>query len=144
MVSTMEVYPGSRYWKVSSFSPGRSGWKISPPVLTFCADSYSVSVPPHILLVARKKTPVILPKVQVAGYTETRIHPWPNEVEVGWLCCCQGIVWEPIRKTSSRATRQGTFGHSRLSSLIHCGLILAFKSETGMRELIVTKKKKST
>ena len=22
-------------------------------------------------------------------------HPWPNEVEVGWLCCCPGIVWEP-------------------------------------------------
>ena len=23
---------------------------------------------------------------------------WPNEVGVGWLCHCPGIVWEPIRK----------------------------------------------
>ena len=29
------------------------------------------------------------------------------------------------QKTSSHATRQGTLGHSRLSSLSHCGLILA-------------------
>ena len=29
------------------------------------------------------------------------------------------------RDTSSHATRQGTLGHSRLSSLSHCGLILA-------------------
>ena len=28
-------------------------------------------------------------------------------------------------ETSSHATRQGTLGHSRLSSLSHCGLILA-------------------
>ena len=30
--------------------------------------------------------------------TPKHIHPWPNEVAVGWLCCCPGIVWEPIRK----------------------------------------------
>ena len=29
------------------------------------------------------------------------------------------------RETSSHATRQGTLDHSRLSSLGHCGLILA-------------------
>ena len=29
------------------------------------------------------------------------------------------------QETSSHATHQGTFGHSRLSSLSHCGLILA-------------------
>ena len=29
------------------------------------------------------------------------------------------------RETSSHATRQGTLGHSRLSLLSHCGLILA-------------------
>ena len=33
------------------------------------------------------------------------------------------------RETSSHATRQGTLGHSRLSSLSHCGLILAYKVE---------------
>ena len=41
---------------------------------------------------------VIVPKVQVAGYTETRKHLWPNEVGVGWLCRCPGIVLELIRK----------------------------------------------
>ena len=33
------------------------------------------------------------------------------------------------QKTSSHATRQGTLGHSRLSSLSHCELILASEVE---------------
>ena len=57
-------------------------------------------------------------------HLNTRIQPWPNEVGVGWLCC-PGIVLEPIGETSSHATRQGTLGHSRLSSLTHCRLVLA-------------------
>ena len=32
-------------------------------------------------------------------------------------------------ETSSHANRQGTFGHSRLRSLSHCGLILALRVE---------------
>ena len=40
------------------------------------------------------------------------------------LCCCLGIVWEPTKETSSHATCQGTFRHSHLSLLSHCGLIL--------------------
>ena len=32
-------------------------------------------------------------------------------------------------ETSSHATCQGTFGHSHLSSLSHCGLILALRVE---------------
>ena len=32
---------------------------------------------------------------------------------------------ETYQETSSHATRQGTLGHSRLSSHSHCGLILA-------------------
>ena len=39
-----------------------------------------------------------MPKVQVAGYTETRTHPWRNEIRVGWPRRCLCIVWEPIRK----------------------------------------------
>ena len=42
---------------------------------------------------------------------------------------------------SSHATCQGTFGHSRLSSLSHCGLILA-KSRISVPKLISTSKKK--
>ena len=33
------------------------------------------------------------------------------------------------QEMSSHATRQGTLGHSRLSSLSHCGLILAERVE---------------
>ena len=36
---------------------------------------------------------------------------------------------ETYQETSSRTTRQGTLGHSRLSSLSHCGLILAQRVE---------------
>ena len=78
--------------------PAEAAREFSPPELTLCADSYSVSVPPPYYRSGTKKTPVILPKVQVAGYTQTRVHPWPNEVGVGWLCRCAGIVWEPFRK----------------------------------------------
>ena len=39
------------------------------PEFTFCAESYSVSVPPPMLLQWHVKTLVILPKVQVTGYT---------------------------------------------------------------------------
>ena len=51
---------------------------------------------------------------------------------------------ETYEETTSHATRQGTLGHSRLSSLSHCGLILAFNEQTnkksviGVRELIST------
>ena len=72
--------------------------EFSSPGLTLCAYAYSVSVPPPCYRSGTQKTPVILPKVLVAGYTQTRIHPWPNEVGAGWLCRRPGIVWEPIRK----------------------------------------------
>ena len=38
------------------------------------------------------------------------------------------LSWQGVgtyQETSSHANRQGTLGHSRLSSLSHCGLILA-------------------
>ena len=58
------------------------------------------------------------------------------QVGKGWLCC-PGTVWELIRETSSDTTRQGTPSHNRLSSLNHCGLILALnKSEISMREVV--------
>ena len=89
------------------------------------------------VITAHVKQSVILPKkkkkkMQVAGYSQTRIHPWPKEVRVGWLCC-PGIERKPVRETSSHATRQGTLVHSRLELLSHCGLILA---PVGARGLI--------
>ena len=44
---------------------------------------------------------MILPNMQMAGYTYTCIHTWTNKVRVCWLCCCPGILWEPIQKQAS-------------------------------------------
>ena len=107
---------------------GRRG-EISSPEFTFSVDSYSVSTPQKFSHRSSiQKTHAILPKVQVTGYTQICIPFWPDEVRVRRLCC-QGIMWEPIRETNSHTTRSGTLGHSRLSSLSHCGLILAERVE---------------
>ena len=54
---------------------------------------------------------------------------WPNEVGAGWLCRCPVIAWEPLRKRAHTQLVRGTLGHSRLSSLRLCGLILAYRVE---------------
>ena len=46
------------------------------------------------------------------------------------------------QETSSHAIRQGTLGHSRLSSLSHCALILGLESGISVREDISTLKKR--
>ena len=38
---------------------------------------------------------------------------------------CPGIVWEPIQKQAHMQLVKGTLGHSHLSLLSLCGLILA-------------------
>ena len=55
--------------------PAEAAEEFSSPVSTLCADSYSVSVPSLCYRSGTLKTLVILPKVQVAGYTLTRTHP---------------------------------------------------------------------
>ena len=55
--------------------PAGAAGEFSSPESTLCADSYSVSVPHPRHRSGTLKSPVILPKVQVAGYTKTRIHP---------------------------------------------------------------------
>ena len=54
--------------------PAGTAGEFSSPGSTFCADSYFVSVPPLCYRSSTLKIPVILPKVQVAGYSRTRIH----------------------------------------------------------------------
>ena len=50
--------------------PAGAAGEISSPESTLCADSYSVDIPPPYYRSDTLKTPVIiLPKVQVAGYT---------------------------------------------------------------------------
>ena len=56
--------------KVASSNSGRSGGGILfSRVNSVCGDSYSVSVPPQCYCSGTKKTPVVLPKLLVAGYT---------------------------------------------------------------------------
>ena len=111
---------------VASSNPRRSGGRIffSRVNFVFCQLLNGVRSTP-VLPQWHLEDPGHFTKVQVAGYIGTRIHPWPNEVEMGWLCRCPGIVWEPIRKRAHNATCQGTFRHNRLSSLSYCGLIMA-------------------
>ena len=49
--------------------PAGAAGEFSSPVSTLCANSYSVSVPTPCYHSCTLKTSVILPKVQVAGYT---------------------------------------------------------------------------
>ena len=53
---------------------------------------------PRVSAVACKRPRSFYPKIRCQVYTWTHIHSWPNEVRVGWLCCCPGKVWEPIQK----------------------------------------------
>ena len=78
-------------------------------LLTLCADSYSVFVPPQCYRNCTKKTPVILPNMQVAGGSTMRL----SRHSMG---TCQ--------EKSSYATHEGTLSHNHLSSLSDCGLIL--------------------
>ena len=61
-----------------------------------------------VTAVARRRLGPFCQKCRcMAGYSYSRIlvHPWPNEVDVGWQCC-SGIVLEANRKTSSHANHQ--------------------------------------
>ena len=102
--------------------------EFSSPELTLFADSYSVSgplPPPH-------PTPV-LPQwhVKKPGHSAKSaggmLHTYtlcPLKSEWDDYAAVQAEC-EIYQKTSSHATRQGTLGHSRHSSLSHCGLNMA-------------------
>ena len=90
---------------------GEAG-EFSSPELTLCAESYSVSVPPCVTAVARERSRSFCQKYrwQITPKHKYTLDPTKSE----WAD--NAIV---------QATCQGTFGHSRLSSLSHCGQILA-------------------
>ena len=67
--SLLLVEHRTRDLKVASSNRGRAAGAFSSPELTFCADSYSVYVPPPCYRSYTHKTPVILPKVKMADYT---------------------------------------------------------------------------
>ena len=66
---------------------------------------------------------VILPKMQVAGYN---MHtPLNQRSRSGMTMPLSGFSVGTYLEMSPHATHQGTLGHSRLSLLSHCELILA-------------------
>ena len=106
--------------------PAGAAGEFSSPELSLCANSYSVSVPPRITAEARKRSRSVCKKCkwQVTPKHASTIDPTKSELAENAV---QESVWELIRETSSHATRQGTLGHGQLSSLSHCGLILALQ-----------------
>ena len=114
-VRQCQVEHRTRDQKVASSIPAGAAEEFSSSELALCADSYSVSVPPRCYRSGTQKSPVILQKVQV---TPNTYAPFTQRSRSG-LTMSLSILWEPVRKTSSHATRQGTLSHSRLSSLNH-------------------------
>ena len=76
-------------------------------------------------------------------HINTHTPPWSNEVGVGWLCRCPGIVWEPLRKrVNTQLIRE------RSATVISVTLTQSLWSDPGqksgisMRELNLKKTKK--
>ena len=99
--------------------------EFSSPELTFCADSYSVSVPIPVLPQWHEKDPGHCAKSS-GGMLHLNTHtPLTQRSRSGQTMPLSRQTLGTYQETSSHATRQGALGHSRLSSLSHCGLILA-------------------
>ena len=99
--------------------------EFSSPELTLCAGSYSVSVPPPCYRSGTSKDPGHWTK-STGGRIHVNTHtPWTQRSRSELTTSLSGYSVRTYPETSSHATCQGTFGHSRLNSLSHCGLILA-------------------
>ena len=98
--------------KIASSNPGRSGGRIFFSRVNFVC----------WLLFGVRSTPV-LPHwhVKDPGHSAKSAG---GRLHLNTHTPCPGIVREPFQKMSSHATRQGTFGHSRRSSLSHWRLTL--------------------
>ena len=116
-----------------------SAWEFSSPELTFCADSYWVSIPAPCYRSGTLKTPVKSTGDSLHLNTYALSY---NEVGVRWLCW-PGIECESIRKISSHATRQWILVHSSLRSLSHSGMTLTSRVELACASLSPLKKKKA-
>ena len=87
----------TRDQKGASSNPGGSDRRISFSRVNMCANSFSV------------RSTLVLPLWHVkdashsAKSTDGRLHLnthalLTDQIGLGWLCCCAGTVWEPIRK----------------------------------------------
>ena len=112
-------------WNVASLNPGRSGGRIFFSIVNFvCWPLFSV-----------RSTPMSLQwQIKDSGHSAKsaggRLHLNMHTPLMQWS---QSGLTLPLSRhsvgtnleTSSHAAHQGTLGHNRLSSLSHCGLILA-------------------
>ena len=100
---------------------------------------------PHVTAMACKRTWLFYQKCRwQVTQKHTYAFVWPNVVGVGWLCCCPGIVWEPIMK---RAHAQLIREHSATVISARWATLdwswpKEWKSGIGVHKLISTLKKK--
>ena len=109
--------------------PAKAAGEFSSPELTLCADSCSVSVPPHVLPQWHVKDSGHSAK-SAGGSLHLNTHTLLTRRSRSGLTMPLSRQSVGIyREKSSNATRQGTLGHSRLRSMSHCKLILAYRVE---------------
>ena len=124
-----------------SSNPGRNGGIIFFCRVNFVSCSYSESVPPRVPQ-WHIKDPGHSAK-SAGGRSHLSTHtPLTQRSRSGLTMPLSRHSVGTYPETSSHTTRQKTLSHSGLSSLNHCGLILAEKSGISVRELISTLKKK--
>ena len=111
--------------KVASSNPGRSGGRISFSRGNFvCRLLFGVCSTP-VLPQWRLKDPSHSAK-SAGGRLQLNTHtPLTQRSRSGLTMPLSRHSDGTYQETSSHATCQGTFGHSRFSWLSHCGLILA-------------------
>ena len=120
-------------WSEGRGFQSRQKWQknVLPQGYLSCAYSYCICPPPPALPLLQwlVKDPGHV-AINACGRLELNtLTPRPKRSRSGLTICCPGIVQEPIRETSSSAIFQETLVHSRLSSLSHCGQILAYSVE---------------
>ena len=105
--------------------PARAAGEFSFLESTSCADSLSGVRSTPVLSQWHIKDPGHSAK-SAGGRLHLNTHtPSTNRSRSGLTIPLSRHSAETYQETSSHATRKGTRGHSRLSSLSHCGLILA-------------------
>ena len=109
--------------------PAGAAGEFSSPESTLCADPYSVSVPSPVLPLWHVKDLGYSAK-RAGGRLHLKTHtPLIQRSWNGLTMLLSRHSVGTCPETSSYANSQGTFHHSRLSSLSHCGLILAQRVE---------------
>ena len=99
--------------------PAGTAGEFSSPGLTLCVDSHPVSLPSPCYRSGTQKTSVILPKTHT---------PLTQRSPSGLSMPLSRHSVRTYSEMSSHAVCQGPCGHSRLSPISHCGLILTLKS----------------